>query len=53
MLLVSNPSLTRAANTITPSEMLTLQEQISKRIAAITYFTIAQSTINDNVVTAQ
>ena len=53
MLLVSNPSLTQAATTTPPAATLTLQEQMSKKIAAITYFTIAQSTISENIVTAQ
>lgn len=52
-LLVRNPSLTQAANTTTPADILTLQEQISKKIASLSYFTIAQSTISENMVTAQ
>lgn len=53
MLLVSNPALTKTGENSTPSEILSLQEQISKKIAAITYFIIAQSAINGNTITAQ
>lgn len=52
-LLVSNTGLVQNAHILAPGEILTLQEQIAKKIATLTYFTIAQSAITSGIVDAQ
>lgn len=52
-LLVSNTGFVQNTHILAPVEILTLQEQIAKKIATLTYFTIAQSTITSGIVDAQ
>jgi len=52
-LLVRNPALSEFIVIPAPVETLTLQEQIAKRMAAITYFTVSQSSITNNMIDLQ
>lgn len=53
VLLVSNPKLIQSATAAPATEVLSLQQQIAKKIAALSYFTVAQSAISNNIVDAQ
>lgn len=53
ILLVSNPSLVQSSTAPPPATVLSMQDQIAKKIAAISYFTVSQSTINNDTVEAQ
>lgn len=53
ILLVSNPALIQSTTAPPPTTVLSMQDQIAKKIASISYFTVSQSTINNDTIEAQ